>query len=224
MSPPLVVAFALAGRVDIDFQKEPLGTDKKRQAGIPEGHLAQLRGNCGSRRQIPQPGGLPGTLHHHAGQEPALGRRPRPPPVPSSSGMKTPPTSRTRPSSAASTDRPARWRTLQTPGPGHLWRLRNHGPHLPPEPSGNRSRRSVPAIHGRLPNDFHSFGSRRGNDRVMTRGTFANVRIKNLMVDGTEGGYTLYFGNRKSRPRTRTSPASTGSPPSFTMPPHGLRP
>ena len=42
--------------------------------------------------------------------------------------------------------------------------------------------------------DFNSYGSRRGNDRVMTRGTFANVRIKNLMVDGVEGGYTLYFG------------------------------
>ena len=44
--------------------------------------------------------------------------------------------------------------------------------------------------------DFNSFGSRRGNDRVMTRGTLAHVRIKNLIVDGTEGGYTLYFGNR----------------------------
>jgi aconitate hydratase len=41
---------------------------------------------------------------------------------------------------------------------------------------------------------FNSFGSRRGNDRVMTRGTFANVRIKNLMCAGTEGGYTQYFG------------------------------
>ena len=41
---------------------------------------------------------------------------------------------------------------------------------------------------------FNSFGSRRGNDRVMTRGTFANVRIKNLMCEGTEGGYTQYFG------------------------------
>lgn len=41
---------------------------------------------------------------------------------------------------------------------------------------------------------FNSFGSRRGNDRVMTRGTFANVRIKNLMCEGTEGGYTLYYG------------------------------
>jgi aconitate hydratase len=38
--------------------------------------------------------------------------------------------------------------------------------------------------------EFNSYGSRRGNDRVMTRGTFANVRIKNLMVPGTEGGIT----------------------------------
>ncbi len=48
------------------------------------------------------------------------------------------------------------------------------------------------------PEDFNSYGSRRGNDLVMTRGTFANVRIKNLMVPGTEGGVTKYFGNRKA--------------------------
>src|SRR5205807_9678502 len=48
------------------------------------------------------------------------------------------------------------------------------------------------------PSDFNSYGSRRGNDLVMTRGTFANVRIKNLMVPGTEGGVTKYFGNGKS--------------------------
>src|SRR6185369_8564459 len=41
--------------------------------------------------------------------------------------------------------------------------------------------------------DFNSYGSRRGNDRVMTRGTFANVRIKNLMVPGVEGGVTLHM-------------------------------
>jgi aconitate hydratase len=41
--------------------------------------------------------------------------------------------------------------------------------------------------------DFNSYGSRRGNDRIMTRGTFANVRIKNLMVPGTEGGVTRCF-------------------------------
>src|SRR4029079_9413484 len=40
--------------------------------------------------------------------------------------------------------------------------------------------------------DFNSYGARRGNDKVMTRGTFANVRIKNLMVPGVEGGVTIY--------------------------------
>ncbi len=41
--------------------------------------------------------------------------------------------------------------------------------------------------------DFNSYGSRRGNDAVMTRGTFANIRIKNQMMQGKEGGYTYYF-------------------------------
>src|SRR5206468_6083226 len=45
---------------------------------------------------------------------------------------------------------------------------------------------------GVAPEDFNSYGSRRGNDRVMTRGTFANVRIRNLMVPGVEGGFTIY--------------------------------
>jgi aconitate hydratase len=45
---------------------------------------------------------------------------------------------------------------------------------------------------GIKPEDFNSYGSRRGNDLVMTRGTFANVRIKNLMVPGVEGGVTIH--------------------------------
>ncbi len=48
--------------------------------------------------------------------------------------------------------------------------------------------------HGVEKVDFNSYGSRRGNDRVMTRGTFANVRIRNLMAPGTEGGVTLHRG------------------------------
>ncbi len=52
--------------------------------------------------------------------------------------------------------------------------------------------------------DFNSYGSRRGNDRIMTRGTFANVRIKNLMVPGIEGGVTRYFTGPRPR-RTTTS-------------------
>ena len=46
--------------------------------------------------------------------------------------------------------------------------------------------------------DFNSYGSRRGNDAVMTRGTFANIRIKNSMMDGKEGGYTYYFKDDKA--------------------------
>ncbi|HAD06111.1 MAG TPA: aconitate hydratase AcnA [Anaerolineaceae bacterium] len=43
------------------------------------------------------------------------------------------------------------------------------------------------------PSEFNSYGSRRGNDRVMTRGTFANIRLKNLLIPGVEGGFTRHF-------------------------------
>jgi len=46
--------------------------------------------------------------------------------------------------------------------------------------------------HDVQPRDFNSFGSRRGNDRVMTRGTFGNIRLKNLLVPGVEGGVTIH--------------------------------
>ncbi len=47
--------------------------------------------------------------------------------------------------------------------------------------------------HGVEPKHFNSFGSRRGNDRVMTRGTFGNIRLRNQLAPGTEGGWTTYF-------------------------------
>jgi aconitate hydratase len=47
--------------------------------------------------------------------------------------------------------------------------------------------------HDVQPRDFNSFGSRRGNDRVMTRGTFGNIRLKNLLVPGIEGGVTIHL-------------------------------
>jgi aconitate hydratase len=52
--------------------------------------------------------------------------------------------------------------------------------------------------HGVVKADFNSYGSRRGNDDVMVRGTFANIRIKNLMFGGEEGGNTLHFTLGKS--------------------------
>ena len=47
--------------------------------------------------------------------------------------------------------------------------------------------------HGVNVGDFNSYGSRRGNDRVMTRGTFANIRLKNMLVPGVEGGYSVHL-------------------------------
>ena len=52
--------------------------------------------------------------------------------------------------------------------------------------------------------DFNSYGSRRGNDDVMVRGTFANIRIKNLMLGGEEGGNTLHLPRRRKRCRSTT--------------------
>ncbi len=57
---------------------------------------------------------------------------------------------------------------------------------------------------GIQPKDFNSYGSRRGNDRVMARGTFANIRLKNRLVPGVEGGVTVYFSSQLSAPVQNT--------------------
>ena len=54
--------------------------------------------------------------------------------------------------------------------------------------------------HGVTPKDFNSFGARRGSHDVMVRGTFANIRLKNLMVPGTEGGFTHYIPDHQILP------------------------
>ncbi len=64
-------------------------------------------------------------------------------------------------------------------------------------PAGSIARNSPAGQYliglGVQPVDFNSYGTRRGNDRVMTRGTFANIRLKNQLAPGTEGGYTTYL-------------------------------
>ena len=63
-------------------------------------------------------------------------------------------------------------------------------------PAGNIAEQSPAGQYlisqGVTKKDFNQYGARRGNDRVMTRGTFANIRIKNLMVPGVEGGVTVH--------------------------------
>lgn len=71
-------------------------------------------------------------------------------------------------------------------------------------PAGNISKSSPAGLYlqslGVTPKDFNSYGARRGNHEVMARGTFANVRIKNLMVPGVEGGVTVHLSSGKQMP------------------------
>ncbi len=88
-------------------------------------------------------------------------------------------------------------------------------------PAGNISKTSPAGKylieHGVQPADFNSYGSRRGNDRVMVRGTFANIRIRNFLAPGTEGGVTKYLGPSSKRNGAVSAPAgarvATGAAP-----------
>lgn len=191
MSPPLVVAFALAGRVDLDLTTEPLGTGR-------DGQPVYLRDVWPSQAEVAE--------HVARGLRPAmftskygdiLNVNPEWKGVASPEGALFP------------------WRDdstyIQNPpyfenfgmSPRGITELRDlralailgdsvTTDHISPAgdiPVGGPAGRYL-TERGVTKVDFNSFGSRRGNDRIMTRGTFANVRIKNLMADGKEGGWT----------------------------------
>ncbi|MBV9127930.1 MAG: aconitate hydratase, partial [Verrucomicrobia bacterium] len=194
MSPPLVVAFALAGRVDLDLSKEPLGKDKDGK----DVFLKDLWPSLGEIRDAMQAALKPEvfrTLYRDfAEQNPKWNE------IPSSTG------------DAYAFDEKSTY--IQEPPffldfgpePGRIAELKGMRPlgifgdsvttdHISP---AGAIKASSPAgkflqANGVEPKDFNSYGSRRGNDRVMTRGTFANVRIKNLMVPGVEGGVTKHY-------------------------------
>jgi aconitate hydratase len=191
MSPPLVVAFALAGRVDIDLSREPIGTGK-------DGKPVYLRELWPSLREIRdlmqtalQPEVYRKLFKDFAAQNPRWNE------IPSSSG------------NVYEWDRKSTY--IQEPPfftnfslqPGGVAEIKGARAlaifgdsvttdHISPAGSIQKTSPAGKYLieHGVEAADFNSYGSRRGNDRVMTRGTFANVRIKNLMVPGVEGGVT----------------------------------
>lgn len=194
MSPPLVVAFALAGRVDIDLSKEPVGVGR----GNQEVFLGDIWPTTEEiRAQL------------HAAMEPETYRRlysdftaenPLWNEIPSSTGN-------VYEWDASSTYiQPPPFFTdfgMEAGTIGNITGARPLGifgdsvttDHISP---AGAIKKTSPAgkyliEQGVEPKNFNSYGSRRGNDRVMTRGTFANVRIKNLMVPGVEGGETKYY-------------------------------
>ena len=80
-------------------------------------------------------------------------------------------------------------------------------------PAGNIAKNSPAAhyldVHGVPPREYNQYGARRGNHEVMVRGTFANIRLKNLMLPGVEGGYTRTSRTAR-RCRSTTPRSSTG--------------
>jgi aconitate hydratase len=196
MSPPLVVAFALAGRVHIDLSREPIGKDKDGK----EIFLRDLWPSLNEIRDVMHSALGPETFRKlykdFAKQNPKWNE------IPSTTG------------DIYQWDEKSDY--IHEPPffddfsmqPGRIEEIRNARAlgifgdtvttdHISP---AGAIKESSPAgrylvSRGIQSRDFNSYGSRRGNDLVMTRGTFANVRIKNLMVPGTEGGVTKYFGN-----------------------------
>ena len=192
MSPPLVVAFALAGRVDLDLSTEPLGHD---QSGAPV-FLKDIWPSLQEVRDQMQAALKPEVFRrlytNFAEQNPKWNE------IPSTAGnvyafdVK----------STYIQEPPFFTNFSLTPGAiKPITGARALGifgdsvttDHISP---AGAIKKSSPAGKFLLDNgvtfeDFNSYGSRRGNDRIMTRGTFANVRIKNLMLGGDEGGNTL---------------------------------
>ena len=192
MSPPLVVAFALAGRVDIDLSTEPLGKD---QSGAPV-FLKDIWPSLQEVRDQLQSALKPEVFRRlytdFAAQNPKWNE------IPATTGN-------VYSFDAKSTyiqEPPFFTNFSLTPGAiKPITGARALGifgdsvttDHISP---AGAIKKSSPAgkfllDSGVTYEDFNSYGSRRGNDRIMTRGTFANVRIKNLMLGGEEGGNTL---------------------------------
>ena len=194
-SPPLVVAYAIAGTVDIDLTRDPLGHDGN-------GDPVYLRDIWPSNKEIGD------TIAATVGPElfaqnyaDVFKGDARWNAIASPAGESF----AWDPASTYIKDPP--YFDGMTMDVGHIADI--HGArvlglfgdsittdHI--SPAGN-IRKDSPAgrylqARGVQPADFNSYGSRRGNDDVMVRGTFANIRIKNLMFGGEEGGNTLYFG------------------------------
>jgi aconitate hydratase len=196
MSPPLVVAFALAGRVHINLSREPLGKDKDGNNTF----LRDLWPSLSEIRDAMQTALAPETFRRlyrdFADQNPKWND------ILSSTGDIY-----QWDEKSDYIHEPPFFQNFSME-PGHIEEIRGARAlgifgdtvttdHISP---AGAIKESSPAgkylmSRGIQPRDFNSYGSRRGNDLVMTRGTFANVRIKNLMMPGTEGGVTKYFAN-----------------------------
>ena len=194
MSPPLVVAFALAGRIDIDLRKDPLGKGKDDKPVYLARHLAHAAGNRSRRWQARSRREMfrKSYAEVYAGDERWRGL-----PVPQGETYAWEKDStyiRQAPYFDGMTLEPSAVEDIR--GARVLAVLGDSVTTDHISPAGS-IKKDGPAgkyliAHGVQPADFNSYGSRRGNHEVMVRGTFANVRLRNKMVN-TEGGSTRHL-------------------------------
>jgi aconitate hydratase len=197
MSPPLVVAFALAGRVDIDLSREPIGKGK----GGEDVFLKDIWPTLQEVRDVMQSALKPEVFRKlyrdFAGLNPKWNE------IPANQGNVY-----QWDTSSTYIQEPPFFKTFSLQ-PGEIREIKGaralgiFGDSVTTDhisPAGSIKTTSPAGKYlveqGVAVGDFNSYGSRRGNDRVMTRGTFANVRIKNLMAPGTEGGVTRCFATK----------------------------
>ena len=194
MSPPLVVAFALAGRVDVDLSKEPIGKDKNGKETFLRDLWPSLKEVRDAMQSALSPDVFRKLYRDFADQNPKWNE------IPSSTGevyqwdeksdyIHEPPFFKDFSMEVGKIDNIVGARALGIFGDSVTTdHISPAGAIKATSPAGEYLK-----SRGIRPEDFNSYGSRRGNDLVMTRGTFANVRIKNLMVPGTEGGVTKHY-------------------------------
>jgi aconitate hydratase len=190
-SPPLVVAYALAGTTDIDLSTEPLGTGRD---GTPV-YLKDIWPTADEVRRTVADNVVPAQFRHRYDNVWESNERWNAVPVTAGELYDWDATSTyiQEPPFLAAISRVA-----QPPesvrGARVLLALGDSVTTDHISPAGSIAKASPAGKylveHGVPPEDFNSYGARRGNDRVMTRGTFANIRIRNLLVPGIEGGVT----------------------------------
>jgi aconitate hydratase len=201
MSPPLVVAFALAGRVNIDMTKEPLGKGK----GGEEVYLRDIWPTLEEVGEVLGAATDPETYRKLYGDFAEANPLWNDIPAvtgevydwdPQSTYIQEPPYFEKFSMEAGTFCDIRGARPLAIFGDSVTTdHISPAGAIKPKSPAGRYL-----LLRGVDVQDFNSYGSRRGNHQVMVRGTFANVRIKNLMVPGTEGGVTLLEPTREQMP------------------------
>ncbi|MDC0235888.1 aconitate hydratase AcnA [Candidatus Pelagibacter sp.] len=200
-SPPLVVAYALAGHMEFDLYKDALGKDK-------EGNNVYLKDIWPSNKEIED------TLKQSLNAEMFIQRYSNVSEGPSQwQKIKTEETSiynwdegstyvKKPPFFDDLSDEPEGFKEIKDARPLLILGDMVTTDHI--SPAGNIQKNSPTGEyfmeHQILPKDYNSYGSRRGNHEVMMRGTFANIRIRNEMAPGTEGGFTKIYPEGKVLP------------------------